>query len=158
MNNPFLQILDIIIDSAPGGITIKVPHVDHSVAPPAESTVLIRLGASDKQDIITILKRAANKQQLEAGNGIPFDEARYYPDVEGEIRKRIQYNCSDLIQKMQDAEKATDRAKILKEIRLTLKDLKPDVKLKNVEFAKLRAAFKKVNPNISDDEIVALFS
>ncbi|MBO6572127.1 MAG: hypothetical protein JJ958_06730 [Balneola sp.] len=156
--SPFIKLLTLVIDSAAGGMTLKLPYVDHSVSPPEEQTVTFRIGSGDKEDLITVLKRAANKQELEAGNPLPFDEARYYPDVDLELRKRTQNLLSDQLQKLQDVEKATERKALIKEIRMLWKDLKPNIKLSSVEFSKLAKAFRKINPNLSDDEIVGLFS
>ena len=137
--------------------TFKFPYVDHSQTPPEENVFEVKLTEQDAKDILTIVKQAANKQRLQRNEDILFTEPVAYPDPDAEIKRRLQKFISDMLVEAEQMDNREEKRKLLKEIRLTAKDMKPNMSISKLEWDKIVSAFKEVNPDLTEDEILAAF-
>lgn len=135
--------------------TFRFPYVDHSVHPPEEKSFSVKLTELDAHDILTIVKRAANKQCIERGEKILFTNPVDYPDPEAEIRRRFNKFISAMLVEAEDLDDSGEKRKLLREIRMANKEARPDISMKKYEWDRLVKAFKKVNSSLTEDEILS---
>lgn len=153
----FERIIESLFQLPSGKKTFKFPWVDRSTHPPTEHKFEVVITEQDARDILSIVKRAANKQRINNGQDILFNDPIDYPDPDAEIRRRNQKFMSDLLVKAESIQDDTERRKLLKEIRMTARELRPSMSITKFEWDKIVGAFKKVSPQISEDEILAAF-
>lgn len=135
--------------------TFRFPYVDHTKHPPEEHSFSVHLTEQDARDILTIVKRAANKQRIQKGQPVLFGSPVDYPDPEAEIKRRFNKFISDMLVEAEHMDDMGEKRKLLKEIRMAFKEARPDVSMKKYEWDRLVKAFKKVNPALTEDEILA---
>lgn len=152
-----LETLLQILFQAKRGATIKLPYKDRSVHPPKESKIEVTLSEADVQEILTVVKRAKNKELLEGGQATLFKAPIDYPDPEAEIRRRTMKTISQLLLDIESLQTADERLDHLKQLKAAIREIKPSASMKAFEWDKLVRAFKKANPKLSESEILSLF-
>src|SRR5699024_1343185 len=117
----FDQLIELLFQIPKKKGTFRFPYVDHGQHPAEEKSFSVRLTPQDAMDILTIVKRAKNKQLINEGKEPLFTAPIDYPDPDAEIKRRMSKFISDMLVEAEEIEDRTERRKLLKEIRMTAK-------------------------------------
>lgn len=109
----------------------------------------------DVKEVMSLIKRAINRQRLEDGDELVFHAPYDHPEPEREANRRLLRYLSELIIEVEKSESLNERIANLKQIREAIKDLKPDVKMGRNTLDKIVSAFRKYVPELSEEEILA---
>jgi len=154
----FEQLIELLLQIPKKRGTFRFPYTDRRVHPPRKGSFKVTLTEQDAQDILTIIKRAANKQRLDHGDDVLFTAPIDYPDPDAEIKRRMSKFISDMLVEAEQLDDAAEKRKLLKEIRMAAKELRPNVNMSKYEWDRLVKAFRKVNPELSEDEILHILN
>jgi len=132
-------------------VNLSIPYTDKK----RKLEYKFTLQPHDVKEVMSLIKRAINRQRLEDGDEIVFYAPYDNPEPEREANIRLLRYLSELIVEVEKAESLSDRIAYIKQIREAIRDLKPDVKMGRNTLDKIVSVFRKYIPDITEEEILS---
>lgn len=145
-------LLGLLFESDGGPIVVEVPYTYEG----ERQLFAVTLEEGHVGEILMAVRRAANAQAIATGQLPPFPDPLCYPDPDSELKRQTRREVARLLSDLEHESDTELRLKALKEARTALSSLAPSVSLKQAEWDKLVRAFRKLQPGITDDEVLAL--
>jgi hypothetical protein len=135
-----------------GPTSVAIPYTLHG----QEHLFEVSFEAGHVEVILSEVKRACNTQALALGHPAPFPNPADFPDPDEELRRRSRRLAGEILLELEAEGDIEMRMKGLAQVERLLRTLRPAVSMKQTEWEKLVKAFRKLNPQMTEDDILSL--